>query len=397
MYKLYSLEDIIQYASGDTDSPDSSFEFEDEDIREDSFEFTIHVTDQVVSAVRTISNLRKVSLCGIECQPAFITALNHNNKLEVLILSSGLKIGLGCICALGRILSNQHSVLKELHITHGSCNDDVIGCLYYDLSKSTSLKMLSLQDNNGVDDDPITDRGFQMLSEILASPNSALAELDLSDCDITHAGNTELFSGLTTYSRLQKLVLSRNKIDLTNATRLSAGLKSNSVLLSLDLSGCLIDNSSAKTLADGLAGNTSLKKLLMYDVGENITPSTWSIVLFSLRISNMPLETLDLSHNNISDETCDDIIAVLIGKKDTLVSFNVESVNMTQAGWKMLVNEFRNRMPKLKYVTAGNRHFDDDLAIALVEGLKDQPSFASLCLYNPNLTDIGHEAIRPYL
>jgi hypothetical protein len=90
------------------------------------------------------------------------------------------------------------------------------------------------------------------------------------------------------------------------------------------------------------------------------------------------------------------MIAVLIGKKDTLVSFNVERVDMTQAGWTMLANAFRTPMPKLKYLSAGNSHFDDDVAIALVEGLKDQPSFASIDVYNSNLTEIGWKALGPF-
>ena len=393
MYRFLSSDDIIQYASGiDVDNFLLLYEHVNE---EDIFAFwNKSITKEAIAAVRSIPNLRKVLLAGIgeTLSADFITALNHNHKIEALEIMSDCNIGLSGFSALGRIISDKHSVLKELRITHGSCYDDVIQCLYYDLTRSTSLKILGLEGNNKVDegDKPITSRGFQMLHDVLASPHSNLIELDLSDCDISRAENTELFSGLANDSRLQNLVLSRNKISPTNAMKLSTGLKSN-VLLHLDLSGCSITDDGAKALSSGLASNTSLKTLWMGRV-----TVTWSKILFSLRISSMPLGSLCLSGNNISDETFDDVIKLLIAKRETIVDFYVGGVRITHSGWKTLVGAFQTHvMPKLEDVSAGNEHFDDDVAIALADALKDQPSFTCLGLRNViNLTNIGREVIR---
>ena len=389
MHCFHSSDDIIRFESGiDADASYSTFE---DDFEQDAFEFSMEtVTEEAVEAVRSIPNLRKVLLCGFggTLSAEFITALNHNHKLEALEVSE-CDIGLAGFCAIGRIISDPLSVLKELIIQHGSCNDDVIQCLQYDLAGSTSLKILNLGDNN------ITSRGFQMLHDALASPHSSLTELDLSDCDISSAENTELFSGLANSPRLQKLVLSGNKISPTNAMKLSTGLKSN-VLLHLDLSVCSIDDDSAKTLASGLASNTSLKELVMDDMIE-LNSNTWSIVLFSLRTSSMPLEFINLSENNISDETCDDLVDLLVAKKETLTFFLVDGVSMTSVGWEKLASAFLTHIfPKLMSVTAGNDHFDDDVAIAFAEGLKDQPSFSYLRLCNVNLTNIGREVIQKF-
>ena len=397
-YRLNSLNDIIQYVSGiDIEDLQSPIEFEEKD----SFDINIHpVTDEVVAAIRTISNLRKVSLskpiekCEPEKAADFISALNHNSKLESLVFSE-CEVGRDGLHALGRILSDPQSVLKELRITHGSCTDDVIGCLYYDLIKSKSLKMLSLEDNNDIagGDKPITAWGFRMLSDVLASSHSVLTELDLTDCDISNACNTELFSGLATNSRIQKLILSRNKINLENAMKLSTGLESNKALLCLDLSGCSIDDISAKALSAGLARNSSLKDLSLSHLN-GMTLSSWSVLLSSLRISGMPLENLCLGNNNISDEAIFDVMNVLKGKSETLILFGFQRVELSHDGWKMIARAFLTPMPKLEQAYVGNAHFDDDVAMAFVKYLKDQPSFAHFYHCNSSLTDEGLEAIR---
>lgn len=240
-----------------------------------------------ISAVRDISkSMREVWFGGLyqfadgaDGARDFFAALNHNHQLEAVRLSEA-DIGNDGLYAIGSILSDQNSILSELSLCNGSGNDDAITSLYSGLLKSSSLKKLVIESNSWPGDKHITVRGWQLLSDVIASPHSALEHLAITNCCINEASTTTLLSGLAANSTLQHLDLSHNEITHDNATALASGLAGNETMVKLILEGCWIDDRSATAISSGLEQNTSLQVLDLTNL-KNITKIGWSKLMFS--------------------------------------------------------------------------------------------------------------------
>jgi hypothetical protein len=212
-----------------------------------------------------------------------------------------------------------------------------------------------------------------LLSDVIASPHSALEHLAIVDCCINEASTTTLLSGLAANSTLQHLDLSRNEITHDNATALASGLAGNETLVKLTLDGCWIDDASATAISSGLEQNTSLQVLDLTDL-KNITKIGWSSLLSSVKSSKMPLKAIFLSRTyTITDAEICFFAGILIAKKDTIVEISTPC-NMTRVGWNVFLAVLHTPMPNFTYLSLETSNLGDDIAIAFADCLKNQDS-----------------------
>eukprot|EP00804_Cyclotella_cryptica_P006319 CCRYP_010160-RA/>CCRYP_010160-RA protein AED:0.43 eAED:0.43 QI:0/0/0/0.5/1/1/2/0/569 len=172
----------------------------------------------------------------------------------------------------------------------------------------------------------LTERGWQMVSDVLSSPMAALTVFELHDTDIP--------------------------------------------------------DECADAFARGLAHNTTLEELTLNYV--NITAEGWRVLISSLRNPHLKLNCIDVSSNTMNDDTVSLLSEGLVAKSDTIVKFNVCCEDITAAGWMAFSAAFRTPMPNMNALSIGNPSFNDDAFAALSNGLKNMPSLKTLHIITAN-------------
>ncbi|KAL7515749.1 hypothetical protein ACHAWX_000831 [Stephanocyclus meneghinianus] len=303
------------------------------------------ITNQTASAIRRVSGLQcvqfiqQLTYCNITDMADFITSLNHNYKLEYLFFLM-IDIKEEEVRALGDIFLDPLSIIKKLGLV--DCRAEVHPLLPRNglrngLVYSSSLCELVLHEN-----DVMRVEDWQVVSDVLSSPVTALKALDIGQSQI--------------------------------------------------------DDVSAVALATGLAYNTTLEELDLSSLGL-ITAAGWLSIFSSLGNSNVPLKKILLRFNDeINDEAVSSFGEVLTAKKDTIEEFSLHRCRgITAAGRVAIDAACLTLMPNLSKLQMGNANFDDDAMIAFACGLYNKPSLAMVELGNATITRTGWEAISKIL
>lgn len=298
------------------------------------------ITSQTASAIRSASCLRHVGLRAVKYCDAtyvadFITSLNHNHKLECLHLH-GFSTQEGEIMALRDMISDPQSIIRVIELY--SWGDDIIQ-LRNGLVNSSSLRELVVDANWNV---LMTEGGSQVVSDVLASPVAALKVLRV---------------GVAT-----------------------------------------IDDESANVLGLGLARNTSMEVLNLSGL-RSITSAGWKTIISSIQSPNLHLRQICLCNNEqIDDEVVFRLTQVLMSKSVTIEEFDIRGCrSISGAGWTALSVAFLTPMPNLSELFMGNEHFDDDVLVTFVNGLRNKPCLRKLDLARANIMAAGWKAISKIL
>ncbi|KAL3805580.1 hypothetical protein HJC23_005824 [Cyclotella cryptica] len=289
------------------------------------------ITRQTASAVQRACNLSCVvidySQFGDDVLTRdFIASLNHNNCLKHFELKTSDIGSRGCI-ALGGILSDPHSIIHRLELA--KCEVETLLLLQDGLVNSSSLRVLKIFELLG--------DGWQVVSEILTSPATALQTLELE--------------GNSIYDR--------------SAFELTRGLAVNRTLQELDLSGL-----------------------------QTISAAGWLAIVSSLRNPDLHLSRIQVGHNeNITDEVVSSLAQVFIAKKQTIKVFDLGFCpNVTCVGWASLSAAFREPMPRLTELYVGNANFNDDALISFLGGFRNTPSLQVLGMFETYIRTKGWNA-----
>ena len=233
---------------------------------------------------------------------------------------------------LGRDISN-NSHLTYLSLYDGALNDHRISCLFRGLTRSSSIKDMSLYNNQ------LSVNGVQNLVPFLQNANN-LTKLDLDDnSNIRSEGFNVLLRALRDSSiedlscricginsieidtkhiprQLKELHLEDNSINADGCRELAKFLQGgNSALEDLSLKNNQVDSDGVEVLAEALSINKSLTDL---DVSNNKIGDDGVAALAAALQSNTALRALNLGKNKISD----DGVTALVGALQSNATLN---------------------------------------------------------------------------
>jgi len=159
------------------------------------------------------------------------------------------------------------------------------------IAKNTTLKKLSLQNNN------IAPEGVKLLADVLKR-NNTLQILYLTGNNIGAEGAKDLADMLAVNKSLQEIGLSNNNIRFEGTKLLVDALKENDTFRSFNLTNNNIGDEGAKYVADMLVVNKSLQRI---DLGYNNIGDQGAESIATSLVVNTGLHSIYLNNNTITD------------------------------------------------------------------------------------------------
>jgi Ran GTPase-activating protein (RanGAP) involved in mRNA processing and transport len=136
------------------------------------------------------------------------------------------------IVASGNLLQNPQSKLKELDLDDNDIDDEGAIALANGLATNSTLKRLSLEEN-----DDITNIGWLALAMSMLNPNSSIEQLNLSCKDIDDEAAAALANALVTSTKLKDLDLESNPSISNDGWRTFFNILQNSSNIALETKG----------------------------------------------------------------------------------------------------------------------------------------------------------------
>ena len=221
----------------------------------------------------------------------------------------------------------------------------------------------------------ISDKGAESISKCIES-NKSLTEIDISGNKISNIGFRKIAISLQINQTVQKLNISHNKISEEGIIILSDCLKNNNTLQELTISW-----NDCKT-AFVLDGKNKYLHMGYKDFG-NVGTTLISSFLFQNDIA----ETLDISHNKISDDGAIAISEYLRNNRTLQqldISHNqVSNIGMIEIG-KALQTDTTLQMLKISH-----NNISDDGAVAISEFLENNNTLQQLDISHNQVSNIG--------
>ena len=299
--------------------------------------------------------------------------ISHTQKMRpTRTLSSGWKL----------ILS-----FNDIHEDGAASIAKVLG------SGSCDIASLNLKGN------PIGGRGLPFISKALIT-NTSLVELDLRHCSlvISEENGPILTEMLIKNKILRTLDLSDNKGIMLSDTGLSyiaKGLIANTTLLELDLSNCslVISEENGPVLTDMLIKNKTLKRL---DLSHNCMSD-----------SNLYYIALGLARNSglkelrVSDITAQGgkslATAIATNASTALVRLDICNIEITKDSGPAFANMLQ-RNGSLEHISFNSSPSISDVGVSFIaEGLQNNATVKSLCVFNCNITSSGAKCLAEML
>ena len=250
--------------------------------------------------MKKLSTLIKLNACSIGLTKTaaddIVNILNNNNELQELDISHNNIQATGAT-TIFKMASTKN--LRKFIISHNNINDNV-EFLETFLSRNTNLEELDFSHNNLQAAGAI---------KVCRANLSKLIKFSLSHNGITVEAADDIAAFLSHNTKLQVLNLSHSDLQEFGFVIVFKVLQNISVLISLKISDCNVIKEAVDELAIVLYNNISLQELdLSYN---NLSKSNSATILKGMKnISD--LITLNISHNNITDEAADELGNILL-------------------------------------------------------------------------------------
>ena len=342
----------------------------------------------------SVKNLSLISICiNDEFGSSLLEGLQGHPSLTKLEIGPGRVGSSGCI-ALGKVLAHPNSKLMDIDLPNNHIDDEGLGVLCDGLVGNSTMRKLSLSFNN-----KITSIGWRALSPVLQHTNCKLAVIDLYNTKINDEGSDILGSSLIG-SAVKALKLSYNLSISSAGWQTFFNHLSHSSVESLDLNNNKIDDGSVVSLAR----IGTLKSLDLCWNKSSVTPSGWRSFFNSLQIRGVHLKKLDISGNDVNDESLGSLLINMsslktldMGSMSPYSSLRPDS-NITPRGWQTLFNSVQDsNLDLVKLNLSGNSINDEGMQL-LVRLLSSMTSLKYLNLADNQLvTPSGWQALTGYL
>ena len=264
----------------------------------------INASNTFASYSRNWRRLRSLNLShcdtGERIPLAIADTPQHFSNLEILILSYNNISNRGAV-ALGRGLSECTS-LQVLDISRNAIGDDGANVISSSLKYCTGLQKLDFSKNN------IGSDGAKTIADSIECCISLL-KLNLSECSVGVYEAKALSNSIIKCTSLQKLDLSSNSIGADGAKALCHSLKHCTHLEKLDLSENAIGANGAQALSSCLMHWSKLRKLNLSGTSNKSCIGRRGTIQLTENLHYCSqLVSLDLSYNNIDDESAKRVV-----------------------------------------------------------------------------------------
>ena len=240
----------------------------------------------------------------------------------------------------------------------------------------------------------IGDTGMSVLQEFISDTTSTLEHVDLSD---NHSSPWGVYCAIIRHCSVNSLTLCGDDGIGQYVNELKEALQANTTLISLKL--CNINNNGAVNIAKAIQMNTTLQTLDMshnqisklYLPTNTIIGEGAKVVAEAIQV-NTTLETLDLSFNRLSDDGASFISDIL----KSLQQLNMSRNDISNKGAKVIAEANRLNTTLEKLDLSFNK-LSDDGASFISDGLKTNMSLQELKMSKNNITSEGAKMIAEAL
>ena len=312
---------------------------------------------KIMKALKDLNTLRKlyISNNSITDEVAdYITAvISCNTDIKVLDISGNNLQANGAI-KIGNFLQNIYTP-KTLFITNADNPADVnISAV---ISDNASLQEIYIYSNN-----------LQTTEvEIFTKPLKAictLSKLHIGYNNISDEVANDIAIIVSCNKELNKVEISRNKLQITGATKILKSLHTINALKNLDLNHNNIAEEAASVIATVFSFNTDLQEL---NLGGNDLQKLGAIKIAKSLQKISSLTKLYIDHNNITNEAADDIAAA-ISCNIHLQELNLGSNDLQTSGTIKIAKSLQKISSLTKLYIDHNNITDeaaDDIAAAI--------------------------------
>ena len=341
------------------------------------------------SCIHQSSSIIALSIDSISIDDEFAGNLIEGlcGLVQLEIGQEGGRVGrIGCK-ALGNVLKQPTSKLKNLSLSGSQLDDQGIGLLCDGLLGNSKLKKLDLDSN-----EEITSVGWRAFSTVLQHPKCNLIELNLYYTEINDDTAVILGTALVACTSLRALNLGFNT-DISSARwQTLLDQLSQTAIESLELNNNMIDDDCLEALA-----NIGTIKSVDLSSNDSITPEGWQSFLSSRRLRGMQLKKLDITSNSF-DDLGTAALGRLLNSMGTLKKLNVSTVDVTSQGWVSLLTTL-SQDTNLDLVELGlcANTIDDEGIYFLVPLVSSMRSLKYLYLRNNRrVTPTGWQALSEF-
>ena len=328
-------------------------------------------------------------------------ALSVNNSMKSLSLkkySCGGNITSVGWNELSKILYNPNCKLVNLDLFGAVINDDAMNTLGNALSGS-SVKVLDLSNNKF-----ISSTGWKTLLNQLTQ--TSIESIDLQQSKISDSGLAAL-AGIGTLKSLN--LYGSYVITPTGWRSFFSLLETRGIQLrKLDFAWNNVGDEGISGIGRLLSNTNTLKSLNMTGISvnesDNITSQGWQTLFTTLQGSNLDLVKLDLSCNSIDDNGMQ-LLMRLVTSMSSLKDLELSNNNrVTAAGWQALTGYVRSPSFALKSLDISQNNIIDNTLFALTSALANNKTLKRLELYCPfggnesvSITERGFAAVSTLL
>ncbi|XP_072133139.1 uncharacterized protein [Mobula birostris] len=352
------------------------------------------------SGVKLVSAALRISECkmqklwlsdvGLTANGAkdLISTLSKSRSLKELSLSDN-NLGDSGVKLVSAALRDSECKIQKLWLWNVGLTDSGAGDLNAALGGNPSLTVLNLNNNK------LEDSGVKLVSAVLKKSRCKLQELGLRDVGLTDSGAEDLASALSTNRSLMELNLNDNKLGDSGVKLVTAALKkANCKIQKLWLRDVGLTNRGAEDLASALSSNPSLTEL---NLGANkLGDSGVKLVSEALRNPECKIQKLGLYDVGLTDSGAEDLASALSINR-SLMELNLNDNKLGDSGVKLVTAALKKANCKIQKLWLRDVGLTDSGAEDLASALRSNPSLTELNLGANKLGDSGVKLVSAAL